>query len=186
MYNLKPLNGGSSCRKSPNILRGAASARNTCNLWHANFHVCVFSQSGLGVRAFKFRLRPGPPSPSSSTFSPLINLNPTWHPSLYYLTPQWHRRYACMGCMTRCGEPIYFNDYQSAATHYARSQSCSKSSRRIKTVSVQLHSRPQYVGYGEAGGGGAAGVWCPQPAPSRRPGGNDIIKHKWYSMAKVS
>ncbi len=89
-----------------------------------------------------------------------------------------HRGYACMGCTARGGEPTYFNDYQSAATHYARSQFCSKSSRGIKTVSVQLQTRPQYVGDGEAGGGGAAGAWRPQPAPSRRPGGNDIIEHK--------
>ncbi len=86
-----------------------------------------------------------------------------------------HRR--CMGCSARGGEPTYFNDYQSAATHYARSQFCSKSSREIKTVSVQLQTRPQYVGDSEAGGGGAAGAWRPQPAPSRRPGGNDIIEH---------
>ena len=35
-----------------------------------------------------------------------------------------HRRYACMGCTSRrdgAGEPTYFNDYQSATTHYARS-----------------------------------------------------------------
>jgi hypothetical protein len=51
-----------------------------------------------------------------------------------------HRRYACVSCMARGGEPTYFNDYQSAATHYARSQSCSKSTRGIKTVSVQLHT----------------------------------------------
>jgi hypothetical protein len=88
-----------------------------------------------------------------------------------------HQRYACMGCTARGGEPTYFNDYQSAAAHYARSQSCSKSSRWIKTVSDQIHTRPQYVGDGEAFGGGAAGAWCPQPAPSRRPGGNDIIEH---------
>jgi len=96
----------------------------------------------------------------------------------YFPMASVHRRYACMGCSARGGEPTYFNDYQSAATHYARSQSCSKSSRRIKTVSVQLHTRPQYVGDGEARGGGAAGAWRPQPAPSRRPGGNDIIEHK--------
>ena len=40
----------------------------------------------------------------------------------------------------------------------------------IKSVAVQLITRPQYVGDGEAGGGGAAGAWRPQPAPSRRPG----------------
>ncbi len=49
---------------------------------------------------------------------------------------------------------------------------------RFKTVSVQLHTCPQYFGDGEAGGGGAAGAWRPQPAPSRRPGGNDIIEHQ--------
>jgi hypothetical protein len=40
----------------------------------------------------------------------------------------------------------------------------------IKTVSVQLNTRPQYVGNGEAGGGGAAVAWRPQPAPFRRAG----------------
>ena len=40
----------------------------------------------------------------------------------------------------------------------------------IKTVSVQLNTRPQYAGDGEAGGGGAGGVWRPQPAPFRRAG----------------
>ncbi len=77
MYTLNPLNGGRRCWKSPNILRGAASAQNACNFWHAKFHVRVFSQSGLGVQAFKFKLRSGPPLPSSFTFLPLFNLNPT-------------------------------------------------------------------------------------------------------------
>ena len=45
--------------------------------------------------------------------------------------------------------------------------------RGIKAVAVQqlqLNTSPQYVGDGEAGGGGAAGAWRPQPAPSRRTG----------------
>jgi hypothetical protein len=42
--------------------------------------------------------------------------------------------------------------------------------RGIKSVAVQLDTRPQHVGDGEAGGGGAAGSWRPQPAPSRRAG----------------
>ena len=78
----------------------------------------------------------------------------------------WH--YACMDCTASGGGPTYFNDYQSAATHFPRSQSCSKSSRGIKTVSVQLHTSLQCIGNGEAGGGGAAGACRPQPAPSRR------------------
>jgi hypothetical protein len=81
-----------------------------------------------------------------------------------------HRRFACMGCAARRGEPTFFNDYQSAATHYSRSSLCNKSMRGIKTVAVQLNTRPQHVGDGEAGGGGAAGSWRPQPAPSRRAG----------------
>jgi hypothetical protein len=82
-----------------------------------------------------------------------------------------HLRFACMGCPARRGEPIFFNDYQSAATHYSRSSLCNRSMRWIKTVAVQLNTRPQHVGYGEAGGGGAAAEsWRPQPAPSRRAG----------------
>ena len=42
--------------------------------------------------------------------------------------------------------------------------------RGIKAVTVQLNTRPQYVGDGEAEGGGALGAWRPQPAPSRRAG----------------
>ena len=81
-----------------------------------------------------------------------------------------HRRFACMGCAARRGEPTFFNDYQSAATHYSRSSLCNRSMRGIKTVAVQLNTRPQHVGDGEAGGGGAPGAWRPQPAPSRRTG----------------
>jgi len=87
-----------------------------------------------------------------------------------------HRRYACMGCTARSngrGEPTFFNDYQSAATHYSRSIHCNKSMRGIKSVAVQLDTRPQFVGGGEAGGGGAPGPWRPQPAPARRAG--DVI-----------
>ena len=81
-----------------------------------------------------------------------------------------HRRFACMGCAARRGEPTFFNDYQSAATHYSCSSLCNRSTHGIKTVAVQLNTRPQHVGDGEAGGGGAAGSWRPQPAPSRRAG----------------
>jgi hypothetical protein len=81
-----------------------------------------------------------------------------------------HRRFACMGCAARCGEPTLFNDYQSAATHFSRSSLCNRSMRETKTVAVQLNTRPQHVGDVEAGGGGAAGSWRPQPAPSRRAG----------------
>ena len=84
-----------------------------------------------------------------------------------------HRRFACMGCTARSngrGQPTFFNDYQAAASHYSRSILCNKSMRGIKTVAVQLNTRPQYVGDGEAGGGGAAGAWRPQAAPARRAG----------------
>ena len=84
-----------------------------------------------------------------------------------------HRRFACMGCTARRGEPTFFNDYQSAASHYSRSIHCNKSTRGIKAVTVQLNTRPQHVGDGVAGAGGAPGVWRPhwQPAPSRRTAG---------------
>ena len=81
-----------------------------------------------------------------------------------------HRRFACMGCAARRGEPTFFNDYQSAATHYSRSSLCNRSMRGIKTVAVRLNTRPQHVGDGEAGGGGAVGSWRPQSAPSLRAG----------------
>ena len=54
-----------------------------------------------------------------------------------------HRRFACMGCTARRGEPTFFNDYQSAASHYSRSIHCNKSTRGIKAVTVQLNTRPQ-------------------------------------------
>ncbi len=81
-----------------------------------------------------------------------------------------HQRYACMGCRlcsNGCGEPPFFDEDRSAALHYSRSSHCNKSMCEIKTVSVQLNTRPQYFGdtIGEAGGGGAPGAWRPQPAP---------------------
>ena len=54
-----------------------------------------------------------------------------------------------MGCTARRGEPTFFNDYQSAATHYSRSIHCNKSMRGIKAVTVQLHTRPQHVAWPE-------------------------------------
>ena len=84
-----------------------------------------------------------------------------------------HRRYACMGCTARSGgrgEPTFFNDYKSAAVHYARSSQCNKSMHGIKAVTVQLNTRPQHIGDGVAGAGGAPGAWRPQPAPARRAG----------------
>jgi hypothetical protein len=81
-----------------------------------------------------------------------------------------HRRFACMGCTARGGEPTFSNDYKSAAVHYSRSSQCNKTMRGIKAVTVQLNTRPQHVGDGEAGGGGVPGAWRPQPAPSRRAG----------------
>jgi hypothetical protein len=87
-----------------------------------------------------------------------------------------HRRYACMGCTARSngsGKPTFFNDYNSTAVHYSNSIHCNKSMRGIKSVADQLDTRPQFVGCGEAGGGGAPSPWRPQPAPARRAG--DVI-----------
>ena len=58
----------------------------------------------------------------------------------------------------------------SAAVHYARSSQCNKSMHGIKAVTVQLNTRPQHIGDGVAGAGGAPGAWRPQPAPARRAG----------------
>ena len=84
-----------------------------------------------------------------------------------------HRRFACMGCTARRGgrgEPTFFIDYKSAAVHYSRSSQCNQSMRGIKAVTVQLNTRPQHIGDGVAGAGGAPGAWRPQPAPARRAG----------------
>ena len=115
--------------------------------------------------------------PSLSQFPTWIHLElqvHTWGPNVIRVRcfeSTMHRRFACMGCTARRGEPTFFNDYQSAATHYSRSTHCNKSMRGIKAVTVQLHTRPQHVGDGVAGAGGAPGVWRPQPAPSRRSAG---------------
>ncbi len=84
-----------------------------------------------------------------------------------------HRRFACMSCTARSGgrcEPAFFNDYKSAAVHYSRSSQCNRSTHGIKAVTVQLNTRPQHIGDGVAGAGGAPGAWRPQPAPARRAG----------------
>ncbi len=81
-----------------------------------------------------------------------------------------HRRFACMGCTASsggCGKPTFFNDYKSAAVHYSRSRQCNQSIRCIKAVTVQLNTRPQHIGDGVTGAGGAPGAWRPQPAPAR-------------------
>ena len=115
--------------------------------------------------------------PSLSQFPTWIHLElqvHTWGPNVIRVRcfeSTMHRRFACMGCTARRGGPTFFNDYQSAATHYSRSTHCNKSMRGIKAVTVQLHTRPQHVGDGVAGAGGAPGVWRPQPAPSRRAAG---------------
>ncbi len=38
-FTLKALSGGSSCRESPNVMRGAIFARNACNLRHTKLPV---------------------------------------------------------------------------------------------------------------------------------------------------
>ena len=118
-----------------------------------------------------------PSPPSLSQFPTWIHLElqvHTWGPNVIRVRcfeSTMHRRFACMGCTARRGEPTFFNDYQSAATHYSRSTHCNKSMRGIKAVTVQLHTRPQHVGDGVAGACGAPGVLRPQPAPSRRAAG---------------
>ncbi len=70
-----------------------------------------------------------------------------------------HRRFVCMGCTARSegrGEPTFLNDYKSAAVHYSRSSHCNESMRGIKAVAVQLNTRLQNVGDGEAGAWSAA------------------------------
>ncbi len=84
-----------------------------------------------------------------------------------------HQRFACIGCTARSGgrgEPTFFNGYKSAAVHYSRSSQCKQSMRGIKAVTVQLNTRPQHIGDGVAGAGGAPGAWRPQPAQARRAG----------------
>jgi len=139
---------------------------------HAIGHV----RSGLGVPPCKYWRLYSASSPFSYTLSPVSNLNPSRTPSTY-LKPQCHpSQEPSISALHAWAAPpaaasrLFFNDYQSAATHYSRSSLCNRSMRGIKTVAVQLNTRPQHVGDGEAGGGGAAGSWRPQPAPSRRAG----------------
>ncbi len=71
-----------------------------------------------------------------------------------------HRRFACMGCTARSngrGEPTFLNDYKSAAVHYSRSSQCNRSMHGIKALTIQLNTRPQHIGDGVAGAGGAPG-----------------------------
>jgi hypothetical protein len=53
-----------------------------------------------------------------------------------------------MGCTARSngsGEPTFFNDYKTVAVHYSCSIHCSKSMRGIKSVAVQLDTRPSLL-----------------------------------------
>jgi hypothetical protein len=124
-----------------------------------------------------------PPSLSHWQFPTWIHLElqvHTWGPNVIRVRclnraseSTLHRRFACMGCTVRRGgrgEPTFFNDYKSAAVHYSRSSQCNQSMRGIKAVTVQLNTRPQHIGDGVAGAGGAPGAWRPQPAPARRAG----------------
>ncbi len=77
-----------------------------------------------------------------------------------------HQRFACMGCTAHSGgrcEQTFFNDYKSAAVNYLCSSQCNWSMHCIKAVTVQLKTRPQHIGDGVAGAGGASGAWRPQP-----------------------
>ena len=97
MYTLKHVSGGRGNRTSLNNLGQAASVRNASDLCHTLSigHV----QSGLGVQAFKYWRRRlySPALPSSSTLSPVSNLNPSWTPSPY-LKPQCHL-VLCIGAL---------------------------------------------------------------------------------------
>ena len=76
-----------------------------------------------------------------------------------------------MGCTVRSGgrgEPAFFNDYKSAAVHYSRSSQCNQSMRGIKAVTIQLNTRPQHIGDGVAGAGGARGGGGWRLAPPTR------------------
>jgi hypothetical protein len=64
--------------------------------------------------------------------------------------------------------------------HYSHSMHYSKSMCWIKSVAIQLDTRPQFVGGGEAGGGqgraSGQSQWRPQPALARSAG--DVISEK--------
>jgi hypothetical protein len=142
--------------------------RKACDLCHAIGHV----QSGLGVQTFKYywRLHSRPASPSSL----VSNLNPSWTPNPY-LKPQCHpslahRLYigalpawAAQPAAAAAASRLFFNDYKSAAVHYSRNGQCNWSMHCIKTVTVQLITRPQHIGDGVARAGGAPGAWRPHP-----------------------
>ncbi len=152
----------------------AASAQNACAVCHAIVHV----QSGLGVPAFQVLVAVLGSLALLLHFIVSFQLESILDSESILEAPMSsgaiHQRFACMGCAARSGEPSFSNDYHSAVSHYARRSLCNKSMRRIKTVAVQLNTRPQHVGDGEAGGGEAPDpwqrAWLTQPAPSRRAG----------------
>ena len=178
MYTLKHVSGGRGNRTSLNNLGEAASVRNACELSRAR----TFNRSrSVRTRSSSFQVL--------ATLTVLASLTLLLHLIASFQLESIldsesileapmssgavHRRFACMGCTARGGgrgKPTFFNDYKSNVVHYSRSSQCNKSMRWIKAVTVQLNTRPQHVGDGEAGGGGAPGAWRPQPAPSRRAG----------------
>ena len=164
MYTLNLIIGGHGFRTSLNKLGEAASARDLPRN----------RSRSVRTRSSTYWLLQSAVSPFSYyTLSPVSNLNPYWTPSPY-LKPLCHLELSISAlpawAAQPAGEPSFFNDYKSAVVHYSRSSFCNKSMRGIKAVTVQLNTRPQHVGDGEAGGGGAPGAWRPQPAPSRSTG----------------
>ncbi len=89
----------------------------------------------------------GPP-PSLSQFPTWIHLGlrlHTWDQNVIWVRCcQSASALFLHGHTAHRGEPTFFNDYQSAATHYLRSIHRNKSTRGIKAVTVQLITRPQH------------------------------------------
>jgi hypothetical protein len=172
LYTLKPVSGGRCNRTSLNNLGEAASVRNACDLCHAIGHV----QSGLGVQVLlATALTASLTLLASFQFESILDSESILEASMSSESGAQavHWRFTCMGCTARSGgrgKPTFFNDYKSAAVHYARSSQCNRSMHCIKTVTVQLNTRTQHIGDGVAGAGGAPGAWRPQPAPARRAG----------------
>jgi hypothetical protein len=140
LYALKPVSGGRGNRIPLHKLGEAASVRNACNprsvlTRSSSFQVLVAVQVltslTLLLHSASFQLD------SILDSDSILEAQMSSESGAAMV----HRRFACMGCTARSGEPTFFNDYQLAA----RSIHCNKSTHWIKAVTVQLIICPQHL-----------------------------------------